>query len=66
MGQSSNESIHAGMPADLFSKREIEACVLRVGVQDSPYHTTCESYAVIAKPMTYCIASNVDRHCFCE
>ena len=34
MGQSSDEPINAGMPAGLFSKREIEACVSRVGVHD--------------------------------
>ena len=34
MGQSSDEPFHAEIAADLFSRREIEACVSRVGVQD--------------------------------
>ncbi len=34
MGQSSDEPINAGIAANVFSKREIEAYVSRVGVQD--------------------------------
>ena len=34
MGQSSDEPFHAEIAANSFSRREIEACVSRVGVHD--------------------------------